>query len=143
MFWITVIVLLFLYIKIDEINEKNNRKQKLKDISDEVPKYPEPVFQEVDVQAPDLYPGSDQWYKDKTKYLKSSLWQKIKKERLELDGYQCCSCWTTDEPLEIHHLTYDRLGCEQMKDLRSLCRECHQEQHDHYGYFTEGFHPII
>lgn len=29
------------------------------------------------------------------------------------------------EPLEVHHLNYDRIGSELDIDLEVLCRECH------------------
>ena len=30
---------------------------------------------------------------------------------------------------EIHHLTYDRVGCEKLVDLIALCGECHDLAH--------------
>jgi len=31
--------------------------------------------------------------------------------------------------LEVHHLTYDRLGDERMDDLEVLCPDCHRKAH--------------
>lgn len=29
--------------------------------------------------------------------------------------------------LDVHHLTYDRFGREELDDLVLLCRDCHKE----------------
>jgi hypothetical protein len=37
--------------------------------------------------------------------------------------------WGHDEP-RVHHLTYDRLGCEELeKDCIAVCGECHEWEH--------------
>lgn len=30
----------------------------------------------------------------------------------------------------MHHLTYERLGCEWLTDLVALCKDCHEQEHD-------------
>jgi len=86
--------------------------------------------------------GSDEWYAYKHEYLQSIRWKKLRKVRLALDNYKCYGCGES-RPLEIHHITYDDFGNEKMDQLRSLCRDCHQMQHDYYGYFFSGTHNII
>ena len=31
---------------------------------------------------------------------------------------------------DVHHNTYERLGCERLEDLIQLCRPCHEHHHD-------------
>lgn len=60
-------------------------------------------------------------------YIKSPLWDKKRKARLEIDKYQCRICGST-ERLEVHHKpsSYSRLGHESVEDdLTTLCKLCH------------------
>lgn len=41
---------------------------------------------------------------------------------------QACICGKTDE-LQLHHLTYERLGDEDLSDLTPLCADCHAMVH--------------
>ncbi len=66
------------------------------------------------------------WY---TEYLQSREWQKIRGERLDFDGRRCTLC-SFETGLQVHHLTYDFVGQERIEDLRTLCEECHQDQHE-------------
>lgn len=61
-------------------------------------------------------------------YLNSPEWEQVQERRLKLDGFQCTECSCTKE-LEAHHLTYERLGCEDIEDLRTLCVRCHNDKH--------------
>ncbi len=62
-------------------------------------------------------------------YMQSKAWDKKRRQRLKLDGYTCQECGATDAPLDVHHLTYERFGREDMDDLKSLCRQCHDREH--------------
>lgn len=48
-------------------------------------------------------------------------------EELEASGFRCrvCNAGPEDAQLEVHHRTYERLGCEETSDLTTLCSECH------------------
>ena len=59
-------------------------------------------------------------------YLKSDHWREVRKEKLKEAGYKCERCGAK-ESLDIHHLTYARLGHERMSDLQALCRPCHRK----------------
>ncbi len=61
-------------------------------------------------------------------YLHSTEWQAKREQRLQQDGHKCTHCFTT-ECLEVHHLTYVRLGNELLDDLLTLCDYCHQDLH--------------
>lgn len=61
-------------------------------------------------------------------YIASEGWRKKRQQRLDLDGRMCTNCDATTR-LEVHHLTYERLGNERMEDLVTMCRECHARHH--------------
>ena len=80
----------------------------------------------------------------KKAYLSSNKWNTIRKSILKRDAYTCQGCLATDTPLEVHHLSYSNFTKENQEDLVSLCRKCHQRQHDTYGYdYNTTFSPII
>ena len=63
-------------------------------------------------------------------YRATPEWQAKREEALRHYGGSCSECKATDG-LEIHHLHYKTLGHEDVvKDLRVLCRDCHQKTHD-------------
>lgn len=61
-------------------------------------------------------------------YLTTQHWENVRSRKLGQAGYRCEKC-NRGEPLEVHHLTYDRLGEELMDDLQVLCRICHSREH--------------
>lgn len=79
---------------------------------------------------------------DKQAYLKSSQWQALRKFVLKRDAYTCQSCRISGISLEVHHITYIRLGNEYTSDLVSVCRDCHQAIHNKYGYAYSNVYPI-
>ena len=80
---------------------------------------------------------------EKQAYLKSDKWKQLCKQVKERDGNKCVISGETNN-LEIHHLNYINLGNEQLSDLVTLSRKCHQLQHDHYGYDrTTIYLPLI
>jgi hypothetical protein len=66
------------------------------------------------------------------RYLASPGWQATRQEALMRAGRRCRHCGAPDA-LEVHHLTYERLGNERPDDLAVLCRDCHQLEHDTKG----------
>ncbi len=59
--------------------------------------------------------------------LASEAWAR-KRERLLCErGRRCERCGRpqTDCELQLHHKTYERLGCERDDDLEILCLACH------------------
>lgn len=63
-------------------------------------------------------------------YLKTPEWKITRAKQLKLDNYTCRLCGREggDEiVLEVHHSSYERLGCEIIGlDLITLCDECHE-----------------
>ena len=53
----------------------------------------------------------------------SPQWKSIRKERLNFDNGLCIFCKLPAE--QVHHVTYENVGHEQLEDLRSLCCLCH------------------
>jgi CRISPR-associated protein Cas5/CasD subtype I-E len=53
----------------------------------------------------------------------SEQWKSVRKQRLEFDNGLCVFCKSAAD--EVHHVTYENAGQEQIEDLRSLCRLCH------------------
>ena len=62
------------------------------------------------------------------RYLKTPYWQRRRKEILRRDEYMCVGC-SSKKNLQVHHMTYSNLGRESDRDLVTLCKECHENQH--------------
>ncbi len=68
-------------------------------------------------------------------YLESPHWLATRAAYVALYGDRCrwLRRWDRQrcgaEPVEIHHLTYERLGAEQMDDLIGLCGKHHEDAH--------------
>ena len=61
-------------------------------------------------------------------YIKSDTWKAKRHQALKYYGHKCYYC-DRIKNLHVHHLCYDRFGCEDMKDLRVVCEVCHEEIH--------------
>lgn len=61
-------------------------------------------------------------------YLRSFEWRKTRNRALKRAGYSCQRC-SARRDLQVHHLTYERLGREWDSDLEVVCRECHEGEH--------------
>jgi len=62
-------------------------------------------------------------------YIVSKEWEAKRKERIKRDHYQCAMCGTAKN-LQVHHITYERLGHEELDDLITLCKDCHAKVHE-------------
>lgn len=62
-------------------------------------------------------------------YLKSEAWRAKREDAFRHYGRKCDRCGSTRN-LHIHHLSYARLGREEMEDLQVLCHDCHEKRHD-------------
>lgn len=61
-------------------------------------------------------------------YLATPWWQRRRKEAIKRAGGKCRRCGRVNR-LQVHHKTYERLGCELDADLLVLCRMCHRKEH--------------
>ena len=65
-------------------------------------------------------------------YMKSDDWRHIRKIKLQFADHLCEQCRrpaSPGNPLDVHHLTYDRFGHENLTDLQVLCKPCHNRAH--------------
>jgi hypothetical protein len=68
------------------------------------------------------------WNEKYEKYLNSNEWKELRQRILNRDKYICQIC-KTNKAVQVHHLTYKRLGNEQDFDLISVCLPCHELEH--------------
>ena len=73
---------------------------------------------------------------DYSEYVRSTHWRRVRKSVLIprfsqcKDAYRCDDCGDFFKELEVHHLTYIRLGQEDLQhDLSCLCSGCHKKAH--------------
>lgn len=63
------------------------------------------------------------------KYLFTQEWRSKRQRVLARAGNRCQVCNSAQQPLNIHHRTYERRGREKLGDLLVLCRRCHETFH--------------
>jgi 5-methylcytosine-specific restriction endonuclease McrA len=63
-------------------------------------------------------------------YLQSPEWQNKRGEVLTFWNRRCALC-NSDQNVQVHHRTYERMGHEKLTDLIPLCDKCH-ERHSEY-----------
>ncbi len=61
-------------------------------------------------------------------YLTTTHWERTRRRKIGAAMEQCEQCGRRDG-LEVHHLTYERIGEELPEDLQVLCPICHREAH--------------
>lgn len=71
-------------------------------------------------------------------YITSVAWEVKKEERKKVDGYRCVCCGRSEDRtrrgLQVHHVTYERLGHENVyTDLCTVCGSCHKKIHAYYN----------
>lgn len=64
-------------------------------------------------------------------YMKSKEWALFRKEALKHYGKMCNRCKRDELPVEVHHLTYERIFKELLIDVEILCKYCHKKEHTH------------
>jgi hypothetical protein len=66
-------------------------------------------------------------------YLQTPEWQATRAEVLARSDDHCALEETHTEHLDVHHISLERLGAEEPRDLVVLCRACHQLHHAEHG----------
>ena len=74
-------------------------------------------------------------------YLRSPEWRGTRAAALERAGHCCSLDVTHTDGLEVHHRTYERLGCELATDVVVLCHACHALHHKQFG--RPGRRPTV
>lgn len=77
--------------------------------------------------------GRLSWY---AHYLLSDHWRSTREWALER-AHHCCQICKSDDRVEVHHNTYDRIGHELPGDLVALCHECHGRHHGKLSLIPE------
>jgi predicted HNH restriction endonuclease len=72
---------------------------------------------------------SPSWRHKYVAYIKSPQWKEKRLRALKTWGNVCQMCDSNDR-IEVHHKTYDRLGKELMTDLMIVCHSCHEKIHE-------------
>lgn len=62
---------------------------------------------------------------DYQRYLASREWSLLREQVRERSGNRCEHCFVVPQQA-VHHLTYARLGHEELDDLMAVCNECHE-----------------
>jgi 5-methylcytosine-specific restriction endonuclease McrA len=62
-------------------------------------------------------------------YLGTVQWQRRREQALERDRFRCRNCGS-EARLVVHHQSYEHLGDEWPEDLKVLCWDCHQWEHE-------------
>ena len=69
-------------------------------------------------------------------------WQDVRRARYQFDGGRCVVCHRelAGEPYQTHHLSYQRLGREKLRDVVTMCDSCHHSFHQNWSKsnFWEG-----
>jgi len=68
-------------------------------------------------------------YMNYKNYLSGSHWRNFRKRALEHHGMKCADCGEENVRFDIHHLTYERFGKEELSDVVVLCHNCHHKRH--------------
>lgn len=65
-------------------------------------------------------------------YLNSKHWRILRKKIYDKYNGKCKKCHKTfdSQHMNVHHLTYKRIGKEKESDLVLLCEKCHSKIHD-------------
>jgi hypothetical protein len=68
--------------------------------------------------------------KDRAKYFATEHWQAVRNARIRIAKNRCEKCRKyLARGFWIHHLNYERIGCEVDDDVRAWCKECHEKEH--------------
>ena len=88
-----------------------------------------------DIEIPNTYQNQDFSRDTYVEHLMSDKWKQTKLTRLLIDNFKCqqCNKPITAETSHCHHITYKNLGDEGMKDVVSVCPQCHNDIHEFYG----------
>lgn len=94
-------------------------------------------FLEDFIQWREKNPEIKKGRRDYKQYLTSNEWKQRRAIHLKQSEYRCQLC-NSPKSLQVHHRTYERLGCERFTDLIVLCDSCHSKHHG-----KEPIKPVV
>lgn len=66
-------------------------------------------------------------------------WRAVATKIRALDGHKCIACGTQNIELHVHHIVYaSNFGTHQKQNLVTLCRRCHEAEHETVFDFGEN-----
>jgi len=69
-----------------------------------------------------------EWWDLYQQYITSDQWKETRRKRLDFDGFVCQMCSVVSD-LQVHHIHYKNVGNEQLDDLITVCKSCHEKIH--------------
>jgi hypothetical protein len=69
-----------------------------------------------------------QFWRRYHEHLASPKWQALRRRVFERSRGMCEGC-SVNRAVQVHHLTYERLGDEMLFDLVAVCMTCHEKIH--------------
>jgi hypothetical protein len=73
-----------------------------------------------------------------------SNWAEIARTIRVRDDRRCVACGDTDKVLDVHHIVYlSKHGTNQQSNLITLCRPCHEHEHDRVFDLLEQVDPEL
>ena len=68
-------------------------------------------------------------------------WRDVATNIRKLDGFSCVVCGVTNVEIHVHHVIYaSNFGTHRKENLVSLCKACHEEEHERELDFGEKEH---
>ncbi len=68
------------------------------------------------------------WWRQYERYLSSDEWQQRRREVFARSCGICERCHDA-EATQVHHLSYEHVGCENLAELLAVCVSCHDGIH--------------
>ncbi|MDA7087121.1 HNH endonuclease [Pseudomonas sp. SA3-5] len=69
-------------------------------------------------------------------------WKEVAQRIRRRDGFKCMECGATNTTLDVHHIIYlSHHGTNQQNNLITLCRKCHETEHDRLFDWPESQDP--
>ena len=69
-------------------------------------------------------------------------WIDVARRIRRRDGYKCVTCGAADTILDVHHIIYlSHHGTNQQSNLVTLCRKCHEAEHEREFDWMEAKDP--
>lgn len=69
-------------------------------------------------------------YENYAEYLKTEHWHTVRTAALKRAGYRCEIDLSHKGQLDVHHITYERIGEEWPGDVLVACHDCHATWHE-------------